>query len=182
VIDVNVALLLQQQLGVTLGLGPNATIFEICAAIDAQGGLTTPVINAILTGLAATLGPIVSAQLQTIDSQVAAIFTAFGVNPINTAAINAFIASINVGQIVGNITANVNASLTIFQNCLTATITDADGAAGAAPIVGASLPIPSIQQVAPEIQQMNPTVQQDSQILPSGDPMLQLQSTLSPIL
>jgi hypothetical protein len=29
---------------------------------------------------------------------------------------------------------------------------------------------------------MDPTVQQNSQVLPSGDPMLQLQSSLSPIL
>ena len=36
VIDVDVALLLQQQLAVDLGLDANATIFEICAAIDAQ--------------------------------------------------------------------------------------------------------------------------------------------------
>jgi hypothetical protein len=182
VIDVDLALLLQQQLGLTLGLGANATIFDICAAIDAQGGLTTPVLNALLTAISAALGPIVSAQIQTIDSQVAAILTAFGVNPINTAAINAFIASINVGQIVGNITANVNASLTIFENCLNDTTTTTDGPRGlAAPIiVGAQLP--SVQQIAPSIQQMNPTVQQDSQILPSGDPMLQLQSNLSPIL
>ena len=37
VIDVNVATLLQAQLGETLGIGENATIFEICAAIDAEG-------------------------------------------------------------------------------------------------------------------------------------------------
>ena len=35
VIDVDVALLLQQQLAVDLGLDANATIFEICAAINA---------------------------------------------------------------------------------------------------------------------------------------------------
>ena len=34
----------------------------------------------------------------------------------------------------------------------------------------------------PSMQQMNPTIQQNSQVLPSGDPMLQLQSGLSPIL
>ena len=37
VIDVDVALLLQQQLAEDLGLNANATIFEICAALDAQG-------------------------------------------------------------------------------------------------------------------------------------------------
>ena len=35
VIDVDVALLLQHNLEMTLGLDANATIFEICAAIDA---------------------------------------------------------------------------------------------------------------------------------------------------
>ena len=35
VIDVDVAILLQQQLAETLGLDANATIFDICAAIDA---------------------------------------------------------------------------------------------------------------------------------------------------
>ena len=37
VIDVDVALLLQQQIAVDLGLPRNATIFEICAAIEEQG-------------------------------------------------------------------------------------------------------------------------------------------------
>ena len=36
VIDVDVATLLQAQLGETLGIDANATIFEICAAIDAR--------------------------------------------------------------------------------------------------------------------------------------------------
>ena len=40
VIDVDVATLLQQQLANELGLDPDATIFEICAAIDEQGILT----------------------------------------------------------------------------------------------------------------------------------------------
>jgi hypothetical protein len=38
-----------------------------------------------------------------------------------------------------------------------------------------------LPQMNPTIQQMNPTIQQNSQVLPSGDPMLQLQSTLSSI-
>ena len=37
VIDVDVALLLQQQLANATGLDPDATIFEICAALDEQG-------------------------------------------------------------------------------------------------------------------------------------------------
>ena len=179
VIDVDVATLLQAQLGRTLGIGANATIFEICAAIDA-GGLN---IDAVLTALGPTLATIVAAQIQNLDAQVAAILLSLGVNNPTPAQITALINTINVGQIVGNITANVNASLTLFENCLNATLA-ADGIAGsAAPlIIGGGLPIPSIQQVAPEIQQMNPTVPQINQVLPSGDPMLQLQSTLSPIL
>jgi hypothetical protein len=38
---------------------------------------------------------------------------------------------------------------------------------------------PSIQQMNPSIQQMNPSVQQNT--LPTGDPMLQLQTSLSPL-
>jgi hypothetical protein len=39
--------------------------------------------------------------------------------------------------------------------------------------------LPSIQQMNPSIQQLNPSVQQNA--LPSGDPMLQLKTSLSPI-
>jgi hypothetical protein len=59
VIDVDVATLLQAQLGETLGVGANATIFEICAAIDAEGLDITAVINA----LELDLDPIVTAQI-----------------------------------------------------------------------------------------------------------------------
>jgi hypothetical protein len=181
VIDVNLATLLQQQLGVSLGIGTNATIFEICAAIDAGGD-----IDAVLTLLGPILTAIVTAQIQNLDAQIAAILVAVGAPNPTPAVINALIASINVGQIVGNITANVNASLTIFEECLNATIT-ADAIVGQS-IGAVQLPsiqqlAPPVQQVAPEIQQMNPTVPQINEVLPqSGDPMLQLQSTLSPIL
>jgi hypothetical protein len=182
VIDVNVATLLQAQLGLSLGIGANATIFEICAAIDA-GGLN---IDAVLLALGPTLTAIVTAQIQNLDAQIAAILVAVGAPNPTPAVINALIASINVGQIVGNITANVNASLTIFEECLNATLT-ADAIVGQS-IGAVQLPsiqqlAPPVQQVAPEIQQMNPTVPQINEVLPqSGDPMLQLQSTLSPIL
>jgi hypothetical protein len=51
------------------------------------------------------------------------------------------------------------------------------------PITIAQLPTvsPIIQQMSPTVQQMSPPTIQDNS-LPSGDPMLQLQSTLSPIL
>ena len=69
-------------------------------------------------------------------------------------------------------------SLGILQDCLglPPTTTPTPGNAG---LVG--LQIPTVQQMNPTIQQMNPTIQQNSQVLPSGDPMLQLQSTLSSI-
>jgi hypothetical protein len=167
VIDVDVATLLQTQLGLSLGIGANATIFEICAAIDA-GGLD---IDAVLTALGITLGPIVTAQLQTIDSQIAALLVAAGVPPgqITPTAINLIINAINVTDVVGQITANVEASLNLFETCNNAT----DGIAGQS--IGAVQQIPSIQQLAPAIQQMIPTLQQNSQVLPpSGNSILEL--------
>jgi hypothetical protein len=167
VIDVDVATLLQAQLGLSLGIGANATIFEICAAIDA-GGLD---IDAVLTALGITLGPIVTAQLQTIDSQIAALLVAAGVPPgqITPTAINLIINAINVTDVVGQITTNVEASLNLFETCNNAT----DGIAGQS--IGAVQQIPSIQQLAPAIQQMIPTLQQNSQVLPpSGNSILEL--------
>jgi hypothetical protein len=203
VIDVHVATLLQEQLGVSLGLGTNATIFEICAAIDERGFSA----DAVLTLLQPILTAIVTAHLGTLSPQIAAALTALGFNSvIIPPLIPPIIASINVTQIVGNITANINASLTIFETCLNETNAENGLVAGSS--IGA-VQLPSIQQVAPpiqqlaeeiqqmnptvpqiqevsptvpQIQQMNPTVPQINQVLPpSGDPMLQLQSTLSPI-
>jgi hypothetical protein len=66
VIDVDVATLLQAQLGETLGIGENATIFEICAAIDAQQeGLD---ITAVIDALELDLFPIVTIQISQIKS------------------------------------------------------------------------------------------------------------------
>ena len=58
VIDVDVALLLQQQLANATGLDPDATIFEY-AAIDEQG----LDIQAVIDGLEVTLVPIVEEQI-----------------------------------------------------------------------------------------------------------------------
>ena len=60
VFDVNLATLLQAQLGESLGVGANATIFEICAAIDAG---TTLDINTVLANLTLTLRPIINTQI-----------------------------------------------------------------------------------------------------------------------
>ena len=58
-IDIDVATLLQAQLAISIGLSPDATIFQICAAIDTAGSID---IDVILSDLAATLLPIVTAQ------------------------------------------------------------------------------------------------------------------------
>src|SRR5215203_2352900 len=194
VIDVDVALLLQQQLAVDLGLDANATIFEICAAIDEQG-LN---VEAILTSLEGELDAIVTAEISQIIDQILEIISQifFGGNPVPPTLVTSILDRIDIDSIVAQILANVEVSLGIFEHCLGLDTTppveicgngiddNLDGiidnpeictAAG-----GGGAGIAPLQ--LPTIQQMNPTVQQDSQILPSGDPMLQLQSTLSPIL
>jgi hypothetical protein len=163
-IDVNVATLLQAQLGTTLGIGANATIFEICAAIDAAGGLD---IDAVLLGLTITLGPIVTAQLEQLDSQLAALLLAAGVNPnAIPALIPILIGAIDEADVVAQIIANVEASLELFEACNDATTTPIDG-------IGAGSIISGLQ--LPTVQQMNPTIQHNSQqVLPFGDSTLQL--------
>jgi hypothetical protein len=160
IINVNVATLLQAQLGTTLGIGANATIFEICAAIESAGGLD---IDAVIADLTITLLPIVTAQLQEIDSQIAAILISAGVNPnAIPELIPIIIGAIDEADIIAQIIANVEASLDIFENCNNAI----DGTGGA-PILGGLQP--------QSLQQMNPTIQQqNSQVLPFVDSMIQL--------
>jgi hypothetical protein len=157
IINVNVATLLQAQLGTTLGIGANATVFEICAAIESAGGLD---IDAVIDALEITLLPIVTAQLQEIDSQIAAVLIAAGINPnAIPALIPILIGAIDEADVVAQIIANVEASLDIFEACNEATTTPTDGIGGATPIIG------GLQL---------PTVQQNSQVLPFGDSTLQL--------
>ena len=129
----------------------------------------------ILTALGPTLTAIITAQIQNYVPQIAADIVVIRKLLIPTSRlINTLINAINVRQIVGNITANVNASLTLFENCLNATIA-ADGTAGVAPlIIGGRLPIPSIRQLATEIRQINPTVPEINKSSISGAPMFQL--------
>ena len=68
-------------------------------------------------------------------------------------------------------------SLGIINACLGVEVATTPGGGAGAAIL--PLQLPTIQQMNPTIQQMNPTIQQNS--LPAGDPMLQLQSTLSSI-
>jgi hypothetical protein len=171
VIDVDVALLLQQQLAVSLGLGENATIFEICAAINATGGFDNAEVIALLE---AELGPIVTAQINIILTQILETISTllFGGGPIPPGLITSILDRIDIDSIVAQITANVEVSLGILEACLGLEV---NGAGIAPPQALTGLQLPTIQQ-------MNPTIQQNSQVLPSGDPMLQLQSSLSPIL
>jgi hypothetical protein len=84
-------------------------------------------------------------------------------------ALNQITGTAGVQLVVNQILADVLDSLELFIDCNTSTI-PTNGAAGTgtgAGIVG-TLELPTIQQ-------MIPTVQQNSQPLPSGDPMLQLQ-------
>ena len=158
-IDIDVAALLQAQLAISLGLSPDATIFEICAAIDSAGGID---IDIILSGLSATLLPIVTAQIQEIDGQIAAALLAAGVNPASISGfIPSLINSIFEPDVVAQIVSNVEASLNLFEACnnaAAATITlPANGEEVGAIINDLQLPT---------IQQQNPTIPQNIRILP----------------
>jgi hypothetical protein len=158
--------LLQQSLAVSLGLDANATIFEICAEINA----TDLDIDAVITALDVELTAAVTAQINLLINQIIqAIEDVTGIT-IPDAIIAIIIGAIDIDAIVDDITANVEVSLGILELCLGV---DLD--------IGSATPTTSTFQL-PTIQQMNPTIQQNSQVGPAGDPMLQLQSTLSPIL
>jgi hypothetical protein len=114
VIDVDVALLLQQQLAETLGLDANATIFEICAAINA----TELDIEAVIANLEIALTPIVEDQIAKIVlTIVAAINDLVGGTIIDWTA-EEVIEAVDIQAIVDQITANVEVSLGILQACL----------------------------------------------------------------
>jgi hypothetical protein len=172
-IDLDTALLLQQQLAVSLGLGADATIFEICAAIDA--GATVD-IGAIITAIDAIIGPLITAEITAQITGLVAILNATG-TVVNATVLATILASLNVTSIIADINLDITAALNLFNDCRGVTTTGAT-----TPITIAQLPTvsPTIQQMSPIIQEMNPTIQHNS--LPSGDPMLQLKSTLSPIL
>ena len=114
VIDVDLATLLQAQLGETLGIGENATIFEICAAIDAEG-LDIP---AVINALELDLDPIVTAQISQIVNQIAIAINEITGIPITPELIDEILASIDIDDIVAQITANVQVSLGILAACL----------------------------------------------------------------
>jgi hypothetical protein len=124
VIDVDVATLLQAQLGESLGIGENATIFEICAAIDAEEeGFD---VIAVIDALEITLGPIVEEQISQLVNQIAIAISEITGEPINQALIDEILASIDIDAIVSQIIANVQVSLEILETCLDLTTTTND--------------------------------------------------------
>jgi hypothetical protein len=174
VIDVDVALILQQQLALTLGLDENATIFEICAEINATEGINTPL---LIANLEAALTPIVEQQISTIVLTIIAAINDLIGFPIIDLTPEEIIEAVNIQAIVDQIIGNIEVSLGILSDCLDLPPTDGVVAAQATQ----STPTAALNFQLPIAQQMNPTIQQNSQVLPSGDPMLQLQSALSPI-
>ena len=112
--------MLQAQLGETLGVGANATIFEICAAIDAQQEESLDV-AAIIDALEITLGPIVEEQISQLVNQIAIAISEITGEPINQALIDEILASIDIDEIVAQITANIQVSLGILETCLNLT-------------------------------------------------------------
>jgi hypothetical protein len=174
-IDLDTALLLQQQLAVSLGLGADATIFEICAAID-EGATVN--IGAIITAIDAIIGPLILAEVTAQITDIVSIINATG-GSVPPAVLAQILASVNVTSIIADINLDITAALNLFNDCRGVPTPGAT-----TPITTAQLPTvsPTIQQMSPPtIQQMSPPTIQDNS-LPSGDPMLQLKSTLSPIL
>jgi len=106
--------LLQQQLAVDLGLNANATLFEICAAIDEQ----SLDVEAVIASLEEDLGQVVSAQISQVINQIAITISEITGIPVNQQLIDAIIASIDIDAIVAQIIANVQVSLEILEKCL----------------------------------------------------------------
>jgi hypothetical protein len=113
VIDVDVALLLQQAIAESLDLDANATIFEICAAINATN-LETGV---IIANLEEALTPIVEDQISgLVLTIVAAINDVLGTDIQLTP--QEIIDAVDIDAIIDQIIANVEISLGILEDCL----------------------------------------------------------------
>ena len=110
--------MLQQQLAVDLGLNANATIFEICAALDVQG----LDVEAVLASLEIDLKPIVEAQINQIVLQIVDALETLGI-PVSDDLIDEILANIDIDAIVAQILANVEVSLEILEVCLEQTRT-----------------------------------------------------------
>ena len=90
------------------------TIFDLCAAIDAEGLDIAAVINA----LELDLDPIVTAQISQLVNQIAIAINELTGIPITPELIDEILASIDIDDIVSQITANVQVSLEILEACL----------------------------------------------------------------
>jgi collagen triple helix repeat protein len=163
VIDVDVALLLQQQLAISLGLDSNATIFEICAAINEAGGINTPL---LISNLRAALTPIVEDQIASIVLTIVGTINDLVGFPIIDWTAEEVIEAVDIQAIVDQIIANVDVSLGILEACLDLPPTT-DGV-----VAGSSIGVAPLQ--LPTVQQMNPTIQQNGQVLSMGDLMSKL--------
>ena len=153
-----------------LDLGANATIFEICAAIDA--GVTVDIAG-ILAALELEITPLVTAQITGQITNVVQVLNATGVT-VDAALLTAIIAGLHITAIVDEISLDIEASLALFNNCRgVPTPPPTPGGGGAGGLVGFQIPT---------VHSMNPTIQQNSPVLPSSDSMLQFRWTLSPIL
>jgi hypothetical protein len=109
--------LLQQQLAETLGLDENATIFEICAAINATDLEIDEIIAQVIAGLELDLVPIVEDQISgLVLTIVAAINDLLGTDIELTP--EEIIDAVDIDAIIAQITANVGISLDILEACL----------------------------------------------------------------
>ena len=163
VIDVDVALLLQQQLAISLGLDSNATIFEICAAINLAGGIDNPL---LIANLEDALTPIVEDQIASIVLTIVGTINELVGFPIIDWTAEEVIEAVDIQAIVDQIIANIEVSLGILEDCLDLPPTT-DGVVGGSSVSAAPLQLPTIQQ-------MNPTIQQSGQVLSLGDLMSKL--------
>jgi hypothetical protein len=118
VIDIDTTLLLQQALAVSLGLGENATIFEICAAIG-TGGLNA---TAVIDLLEIELDAAVTAQITSLINILVEDLAQLGII-VPPALVPALIPAVNEDAIVADIIANIEVSLGILETCLDLTPT-----------------------------------------------------------
>ena len=75
-------------------------------------------ITAVINALELDLDPIVTAQISQIVNQIAIAISDITGDPIEQALIDEILASIDIDDIVAQITANVQVSLGILETCL----------------------------------------------------------------
>ena len=75
-------------------------------------------ITAVIDALELDLNPIVTAQISQLVNQIAIAVSEITSEPINQALIDEILAGIDIDAIVDQITANVQVSLGILEECL----------------------------------------------------------------